>query len=122
MPKESEMSSPLLRSFRFSSDKLQASTVVKITAISFSCVHHEDVMDGRLKRIRKTSLIEGWFVACSRWLSGLYRVSSRDQRTRRVKEQTGGPDQGNLKLFVPQFYIFSMVLPGNLDSFPVSSL
>ena len=45
------MSSPLLRSFRFSSDKLQASTVVKITAISFSCVHHEDVMDGRLKRI-----------------------------------------------------------------------
>ena len=78
-------------------------------------------MDGRLKRIRKTSLIEGWFVACSRWLSGLYRVSSRDQRTRRVKEQTGGPDQGNLKLFVPQFYIFSMVLPGNLDSFPVSS-
>jgi hypothetical protein len=56
MPKESEMSPPLLRSFRFSSDNLQASTVVKITAISFSCVHHEDVMDGRLKRIGKIPL------------------------------------------------------------------
>ena len=56
VPKESAMSSPLLRSFRFSSDNLRASKVVKITAISFSCVHHEGVTDGRLKRIRKTPL------------------------------------------------------------------
>ena len=28
-------------------------------------------------------------MACSRLLSGLYRVSSGDQRTKRVKEQTG---------------------------------
>ena len=74
-------------------------------------------VSGCLCRTVGLGFIEGW--CCFRAYIGLY--SSGDQRTRRVKEQTGGPDQGNLKLFVPQFYIFSMVLPGNLDSFPVSS-
>ena len=60
-------------------------------------------------------------MACSRLLSGLYRVSSGDQRTRRVKEQTGVQIRGT-SIFCPSIVFFSMVLPGNLDSFPMSSL
>ena len=65
--------------------------------------------------------IEGWFVAYSRLLSGLYRLSSGDQRMRRVKGQGDQEDPGTRG---PIFCIFSSVpvfFPGNLDFFPVSS-
>ena len=45
-------------------------------------------------------------MACSRLLSGLYRVSSGDQRTKEGKGADRGPDQGNLNFFVPQLYFF----------------
>ena len=50
--------------------------------------------------------IEGWFVAYSRLLSGLYRLSSGDQRMRRVKGQGDQEDPGTRG---PIFCIFSSV-------------
>ena len=45
-------------------------------------------------------------MACSRLLSGLYRVSSGDQRTRRVKEQTGDQMRGTSNYVSLNFIFF----------------
>ena len=45
-------------------------------------------------------------MACSRLLSGLYEVSSGDQRTRRVKEQTGDQIRGTSNYVSLNFIFF----------------
>ena len=51
---------------------------------------------GCLCRTAALGFIEGWFVAYSRFLSGLYKVSSGDQSMRRV---------GNLKYIYVCMYV-----------------